>query len=175
MFRQGLAKQTLEHTVVRGWWAGESSLWTRCSSVAFTTRWQCWESNPCIEGGSPVSHTVIGSSFHSGFMSDTNKTSKGQRWRVRQEFFNKPCKVDWWSLAGSPCCFNKIYLCTDTAVSTVRFILSQTHVLPQGSSGTGQFQDWTGSYAAGRSKQDVYKQSKLSSAWFSFLLRSSYQ
>lgn len=38
------------------------------------------------------------------------------------------------------------------AVKTVSFILSETRVLPQGSSGTGQFQDWTGGYAADISK-----------------------
>ncbi len=41
-------------------------------------------------------------------------------------------------------------------VRTVRFILLETRVLPQGSSGTGQFLDWTGGYTAGISKQDVY-------------------
>lgn len=97
-------------------------------------------------------------------MSETNKTSKTQQWVVRQEFFNKPCKVDRQSLAGSPCCSYRIYLCTDTAVGTVRFILFETHVLPQGSSGTGQFQDWTGDYAAGISKQDVYRQSSAPTA-----------
>lgn len=91
-------------------------------------------------------------------MFEANKTSKTQQRGVRQEFFNKPCKVDGQSLAGSPCCFHRIYLCTDAAVRTVRLILFETRVLPQGSSGTGQIQDWTGGYAAGVSKQDVYRQ-----------------
>lgn len=81
-----------------------------------------------------------------------------QQQGVTEEFSNKACEVDGQSLAGSPCCFYRIYLCTDTAV-TVRFILFETRVLPQGSSGTGQFRDWTGGYAAGVSKQDVYGQS----------------
>lgn len=41
------------------------------------------------------------------------------------------------------------------ARGSVRFILLKTQVLPQGSSGTGQFLDWTDGYAAGLSKQDV--------------------
>lgn len=41
------------------------------------------------------------------------------------------------------------------ARGSVRFILFKTQVLPQGSSGTGQFLDWTDGYAAGLSKQDV--------------------
>lgn len=41
----------------------------------------------------------------------------------------------------------------------MRFVLFETHVLPQGSSGTGQYQGRSGGYAAGTSKQDVYGQS----------------
>lgn len=166
VFRRGLAKQTLEHTVVKWWWVGEPSLWIRCGFVALTTRWQCWDSNPCIvdEEGRWTCLTnngdgSVGGIFHFVFMSETNKTSKKQQRGVRQEFLNKPCKVDGQSLAGSPCCFYRIY-CTDTTVQTVRFILLETHVLPQDSSGTGQFRDWTGGNAAGISKQDVYWQSR---------------
>lgn len=65
----------------------------------------------------------------------------------------------------------------DTVVRSVRFIWSETSVLPQGSSGTGQFQDWTGGYAAGLSKQDVYPREHLlkssSSVALNFKLHTS--
>lgn len=35
------------------------------------------------------------------------------------------------------------------------YFVWKTHVLPQGSSGTGQFQDWTDDDAAGISKDDI--------------------
>lgn len=108
---------------------------------------------------------MVGAAFHSVFTSGRNKTSKKQQREVRQEFFNKPCNVNGRSLAESPCCFYRIYLCTDTAMRTVRFILFETHVLPQGSSGTRQFQDWAGGYAAGLSKQDVLLTEQCSN-WF---------
>lgn len=94
-------------------------------------------------------------------MFKTNQISKKAQLGVRQEFSNKPCGADRWSLAGSPCCFYRTYLGTDTAVRTVRFVLLETHVLPQGSSGTGQYQDRSGGYAAGTSKQDVYGHSSV--------------
>lgn len=99
------------------------------------------------------------------------KTSNEQQQGPRQEFFNNTCIVDGRSLAGSPCCFYRICLCIDTAVRTVRFIWFETRVLPQGSNGTGQFQDLTGGYAAGISKQDVYRQScsPSGSVFFFFL------
>ena len=50
--------------------------------------------------------------------------------------------------------------------SSVRFIFSETYVLPQGSSGKGQFQDWTGGYAAEGISKHVYGQRGLCSDLF---------
>lgn len=90
---------------------------------------------------------------HSFSISQTHKTSEKHQRGPRQEFFNKLCRGAWKSLPEGPCCFYWVYVSAGAAVKYYEVYSAwDTQILPRGSSGTGQFQDWTGGFAAGISK-----------------------